>query len=67
MRSTIDIDESLFREALKLTGAKTKKDVVRLSLECLVRKKRLENLKSKLGNFPLDITLKDLKKMREDI
>ena len=66
MKTTIEIDEVLCREAMRLTGAKTKKEVVQQSLECLVRKKRLESLKSKLGGLPIGITNKDLCKMRED-
>jgi Arc/MetJ family transcription regulator len=66
MRSTLEIDEKLIKKAMKLSGAKTKKEVVNLSLETLIRLKHRDNLKKKLGRFPLDITLSDLEKMRED-
>ncbi|HEC67015.1 MAG TPA: type II toxin-antitoxin system VapB family antitoxin [bacterium] len=42
MRSTIDIDEKLLQEAQKITGAKTKKELVNLSLGELIKKKRKE-------------------------
>jgi len=66
MRSTIEIDERLIEKAMKLTKAKTKKEVVNISLEHLVMEKRRERLKEKLGNFPLKLTQKDLEKLREN-
>jgi Arc/MetJ family transcription regulator len=33
MRTTIDIDDQLMKDALKATGAKTKREVVELGLE----------------------------------
>jgi Arc/MetJ family transcription regulator len=37
MRTNIEIDEKLMRDALKATGAKTKKDAVELGLKTLVQ------------------------------
>jgi len=37
MRTNIDIDESLVRQARKLTGLKTKRQIVDKALELLVR------------------------------
>lgn len=48
MRTNIDIDEKLMRETLKLTGLKTKREVVELGLETLQRLKRQEKLAKKL-------------------
>ncbi|GAH21109.1 unnamed protein product [marine sediment metagenome] len=64
MRSTIDIDERLFGEAKKLTRLKTKKAVVNLSLKELIRKKRREHLADLFGSSVVDITLKDLERLR---
>jgi len=66
MRSTIDIDEKLLKEAQKITGAKTKKELVNLSLGELIRKKRKEHLISLFGSSVLDIGLEDVKKLRKD-
>jgi Arc/MetJ family transcription regulator len=66
MRSTIDIDEKLFQEAKKLTSARTKKELINLSLKELIRKKRIEHLLSLHGTSPIDTTLNDLRKSRED-
>ncbi len=48
MRTNIDIDEKLMRETLKMTGLKTKREVVELGLETLLRLKRQEKLAKKL-------------------
>lgn len=66
MRATIDIDDKLIEEAKKLTAVKTKKELINLSLKELIRKKRIEHLLSMYGTAPVDITLKDVEKFRED-
>ena len=40
MRTTIEIDDKLLKEALALTKAKTKKELIHRSLEALIRQKR---------------------------
>jgi Transcription regulator of the Arc/MetJ class len=49
MRTNIVIDDELMQQALELTGARTKREVVELGLETLVRLKRQERLKGLLG------------------
>ena len=66
MRSTIDIDERVLAEAMKVAHVRTKKELIDLSLKELVRTKRRERLLAKLGNFPLDISASQLEKMRSD-
>ncbi len=66
MRSTIDIDDELLEEAKKLTSIKTKKELINLSLRELIRRKRLEHLLSLYGTSPVDLSLKDIEKFRED-
>lgn len=66
MRSTIDIDGDLLEEARVLTGAKTKKAVVDISLRELVSKRRREHLAGLFGSAVLDMGPDDLDKMRED-
>lgn len=51
MRTNIVIDEKLLAEALKVTGAKTKREVVELGLAALVKlnkQKRLRSLRGKV-------------------
>ena len=57
MRTTLDIPEDLLEEARECLGFKSKTDTVILSLQELVRRKRIEDLKSLLGHVHLDIDL----------
>jgi Arc/MetJ family transcription regulator len=66
MRSTIDINEELLKEAMKLTSAKTKKELINQSLEEIIRRKRIEDLAGKLGRFDLKLTKKQLQKLRDN-
>ena len=54
MATNLDINPELLNEALRLSGAKTKKDAVNLALEEFIqRKKQLEFL-SLLGTIDVD-------------
>jgi Arc/MetJ family transcription regulator len=66
MRTTVDIDERLIREAMSLLKVNTKRQAVQKSLEAVVRQARRRRLRSKLGNIELDITLEELHEMRRD-
>ena len=66
MRSTIDIDTKLLAEAKSLTKIKTKKELVNLSLRELIKKKRRDHLIGLFGSSPIDLTLEELEKARED-
>jgi len=49
MRTTIEIDDRLMAEALRLSGARTKREVVDLALRTLVRHCRQEKLRGLRG------------------
>jgi Arc/MetJ family transcription regulator len=52
MRTNIVIDDALMRDAMKASGAKTKKEAVELGLRTLVRLKRqaaIRNFRGKLA------------------
>ena len=66
MRTTIDIDNALMEEALKISKIRTKRELINLSLKEYIRRIRLKSLKKRLGNYDLTIDLKDLEKGRED-
>jgi Arc/MetJ family transcription regulator len=51
MRTNIVIDDELMKEALKLTGARTKRDAVELGLRTLVRLKHQERIKRYKGKL----------------
>jgi len=55
MRTTLDLPDGLAEEAQRLLGFKSKTDAVVVSLQELIRRKRLEELKGLLGHVNLDI------------
>lgn len=65
-RTTLEIDDELLAEAMELTGAKSKRDVVDQALREFVRRCQREALIRDLGTFDLDIDLDKLQHMREE-
>lgn len=63
MRTNIDIDEELIREAMKLTGITTKKGVVEKALANMVSLKKQEKIKQIRGKYQWE---GDLDEMREN-
>ena len=62
MRTNIVIDDKLMKDALRLTGIQTKKEVVQLGLETLIRlKKQSEILKYK-GKLKWEGNLDEMRK-----
>jgi hypothetical protein len=57
MRTTLDLPEPLIEEARRLLGFKSKTDTVIVSLQELIRRKRIEELKSLLGSVDLDLDI----------
>lgn len=51
MRTNIEIDDKLLSEAMKATGASTKREVVELGLSSLVTLKRQERVKNYRGKL----------------
>jgi len=66
MRTTIDINEKLVEKVKNILGVKTKKDAVEYSLEFLIREKQRERLRKKIGKTKLDLTLRELEKIRKE-
>jgi Arc/MetJ family transcription regulator len=66
MRTTIEVDDKLFKRALAVTKAKTKKELIHRSLEEVIRQERIHRLLGKLGRFPLRITPRTLARLRAD-
>jgi len=66
MRTTLEIDDRLLKQALMLTKAKTKKELIHRSLQAVIRQQRVERLIGKLGHLPLDLTPEKLAKLRAD-
>lgn len=66
MKTTIDIPEEELKQAIKYTGAKTKKEAVVHAIRDFNRRQRLAELAGILGTFKDFMTRHDLEKMRED-
>lgn len=66
MRTTLDLEEELLREAMKLLGVKTKREAVERALQRIIAEKRREQLRAKLGQLDLALSPKDLEEMRRD-
>lgn len=61
MRTTIDIEDSLFDDLVSLTRARTKTEAVRLALREFIRLKRKEELLGLRDSFAIDDTWADLR------
>ncbi len=57
MRMTLDIPQDLMEEARQLLGFKSKRATVVVSLQELVRHRRIEELKSLFGAIDLDLDI----------
>lgn len=51
MRTTIDIDERLMKQAMKAAGAATKRETVKKALELLVRVKGQQEIRKLRGKI----------------
>jgi Arc/MetJ family transcription regulator len=63
MRTNIVINDRLMDEALKLTGVKSKREVVELALKTLIQLKQQTQIKAYRGKLQWD---GDLESMRTD-
>jgi Arc/MetJ family transcription regulator len=67
MKTTIDIPDKSLREAIKHTGAKTKRDAVVTALDEFNRFRRLKEMAERLhGSCPDFMSQADLQRMRQD-
>jgi Arc/MetJ family transcription regulator len=61
MRTNIVIDEKLMAEAIKASGAKTKKEAVELGLKTLIRLKQQERIRGYRGKLRWSGDLEELR------
>ena len=61
MRTNIEIDDELMNDALKVTGLKTKKDVVELGLKTLIKLEKQERIKKFRGQLKWTGDLDDMR------
>ncbi len=60
MRTTLDLDEKLIRKLMDVTAAKTKTEAIHQAAAELIRRKKLDQLKSLSGMIHLDLDWKRL-------
>jgi len=63
MRTTVEFPPGLLEEVLRLSGAKKKKEALRIALEDYIKRKKLERLLS----MPGKIEIIDMTKKLEEI
>ena len=64
MKTTMDIDADLLRQAREALGAATNREAVHASLEAVVRRRKLQALVDAFGTVPFDLSPDDLRKQR---
>ena len=65
-KTTVVIEDELLEEAMKVIGAKTKRQAITTGLKELIRRKNLEALRQELGTFDLALSLEELRKLRNE-
>jgi len=63
-KTTVVLDDELIEKALKTTNLKTKKEVIEEGLKELIRKKNRELLRKELGTYDIELTHKELERLR---
>ncbi len=61
MQTNIVIDDQLMKDALKVTGLKTKKETVELGLKTLIKLKKQEGIKKFRGRLKWEGNLDDMR------
>jgi Arc/MetJ family transcription regulator len=65
-KTTVIIDDELLDEAMRASGAKSKKEAITTGLQELIRKKNLEAFRRELGTFDLALSLEELERLRDE-
>ena len=66
MKTTIDIPAGELKDAMRFSGAKTKKEAVVTALMEFNRRRRAESLIAQFGTFEDFMTQDELRRMREE-
>ena len=67
MRTNIVIDDRLIRDAMKVSGLKTKKAVVEAGLEMLIKVRSQSNIRRLRGKVRWEGNLDELRSRREQV
>lgn len=63
-KTTVVIDDELLNEAMKVIGARTKKQAITAGLKELIRRENLEALRREWGTFDLALCSDELERLR---
>lgn len=63
MRTTLNLDEELVKELMKITGAKTKVEAIHLAISEFIRRKKLEGLKALSGKIRIAENWQELEEL----
>lgn len=61
MRTTVTVQDEVLDELMKYTGAKTRTEAVNKALEDLIRRLKIEKLRSMRGKFQIEDNWKQLR------
>ena len=64
MKTLVDLDERILREAMRVSEAATKKETITLALQELIKSQLRLKLRGLAGSGLLDTRLPELKKLR---
>ena len=67
MKTLVDIDEGLLKEAMALAETPTKKETIRQALHELIRARRRQTLKAMAGSGAVTMTLPELRHARRRV
>lgn len=57
MRTTLDLPNDLIKEAMEITKAKTKTEVITIALETIIRQEKINRLIAFHGKVDVDVEL----------
>lgn len=66
MKTTVDIPKEALEEAMRLTGAKTKREAVVTAIEEFIRRRKLARLAGELGSFDGFPSKEELERLRSE-
>ena len=64
MRTTLDLDEALINDLVRESGKKNKRAAIEEAAREYINAKRRERLMQRIGNWEIDMTQEELRKMR---
>ena len=66
VKTIVIIDSDLLAEAMKVTEARSKRQVIAAGLKELIHKKNLQAFRHELGTFDLSLSIEELQELRNE-